>query len=249
MKLQLLGVDLAWRSDRNPTALASGELVDGVLRLQTIEVALFPVNQLMKHLSGLEGLSGVAIDASLIIPNPHGQRPCEKALSRVYGSRGAACHASNTRLYPQADSVALSRHLSREGFQHLGQAKWQIECYPHPAMIEVFGLDRRLLYKKGPVVQKRAGQKQLAELIGCLISSPVLPLEIDPVLRRYFDPTEIDQLTGRSLKSNEDALDAVICLYIAGLYALNTPGLVFGDVEAGYIWVPQGSKLADQSAL
>ncbi|MCG7985636.1 MAG: DUF429 domain-containing protein [Candidatus Thiodiazotropha lotti] len=245
MKLQLLGVDLAWHSDRNPTALASGELVDGVLKLQSIDVALFPVNQLMNHLRDIDGLTGVAIDASLIIPNQHGQRPCEKALSRVYGSRGAACHASNTTLYPQADSVALSRQLSRRGFQHLGQAKWQIECYPHPAIIELFELERRLLYKKGPVAQKRAGQKQLAELIGRLINSPVLPLEIDSDLHSYFDPEEIDQCTGRSLKANEDALDAVICLYIAGLYALNTPGLVFGDVEAGYIWVPQGRKLAD----
>ncbi|MBV2123008.1 MAG: DUF429 domain-containing protein [Candidatus Thiodiazotropha sp. (ex Ctena orbiculata)] len=245
LKLQLVGVDLAWRSDRNPTALASGELLDGVLRLQAIEVDLFPVEQLMQHMRGIEGLTGVAIDASLIIPNQTGQRRCEKALSRVYGSRGAACHASNTTLYPQADSVALSRQLSREGFQHLGQVKWQIECYPHPAMIELFGLERRLLYKKGSVTQKRAGQKQLAELIGRLNNSPVLALEIPPDLQTYFDPAEIDQLTGRSLKSNEDALDAVICLYIAGLYALNAEGIVFGDTQAGYIWVPQGYKLAD----
>ncbi|MEW8624991.1 MAG: DUF429 domain-containing protein [Candidatus Thiodiazotropha sp.] len=246
MKRKLIGVDLAWHSDRNPTALAGGELVDGVLRLRTVEVALFPVNKLMEHLCNIEGLSGVAIDASLIIANQHGQRPCEKALSSAYGARGAACHASNTTLYPQADSVALSQQLGRQGFQHLGRTKWQIECYPHPAMIEIFGLGRRLLYKKGLVAQKRAGQKQLAELIGCLNGSPVLPLEIDPSLQHYFDPSEIDRLTGRSLKSNEDALDAVICLYIAALYALNTPGRVFGDLEAGYIWVPQGSKLAGE---
>ncbi|MEW8256435.1 MAG: DUF429 domain-containing protein [Candidatus Thiodiazotropha taylori] len=245
LKRKLVGVDLAWHSDRNPTALASGELLDGVLRLQAIEVDLFPVQQLLQHLRDIDGLRGVAIDASLIIPNQTGQRRCEIALSRVYGSRGAACHASNTTLYPQADSVALSRQLSREGFQHLGQAKWQIECYPHPAMIEIFGLERRLLYKKGSVTQKRAGQKQLAELIGRLNNSPVLALEIPPDLQIYFDPAEIDQLTGRSLKSNEDALDAVICLYIAGLYALNAEGIVFGDTLAGYIWVPQGYKLAD----
>lgn len=245
LKRKLVGVDLAWHSDRNPTALASGELLDGVLRLQAIEIDLFPVKQLMQHLRDIDGLTGVAIDASLLIPNQTGQRPCEKALSRVYGSRGAACHASNTTLYPQADSVALSRQLSREGFQHLGQTKWQIECYPHPAMIEIFGLERRLLYKKGSVTQKRAGQKQLAELIGRLNNSPVLPLEIAPDLQIYFDPAEIDQLAGRSLKSNEDVLDAVICLYIAGLYALNAQGMVFGDTQAGYIWVPQGYKLAD----
>ncbi|MBV2092153.1 MAG: DUF429 domain-containing protein, partial [Candidatus Thiodiazotropha sp. (ex Ctena orbiculata)] len=80
---------------------------------------------------------------------------------------------------------------------------------------------------------------------GRLCNSPMLPLEIGPDLQNYFDPAEIDRLAGRSLKSNEDALDAVFCLYIAGLYALNAQGMVFGDVEAGYIWVPQGCKLAD----
>jgi predicted RNase H-like nuclease len=243
--VQLVGVDLAWHSDKNNTALASGVLLDGVLCLQTIEVDLFPIDRLVEHLSALTDLSGVAIDASLIIPNQQGQRRCEKALSSVYGARGAACHASNTSLYPKADSVALSRQLVRQGFQHLGQEKWQIECYPHPAMIEIFQLGKRLAYKKGLVAHKRAGQKQLAGLIKRLAGSPVLQLEINPDLQQYFDFQQIDQLTGRSLKSNEDALDAVICLYIAALYALNTPGVVFGDTHDGYIWVPRGSKLAN----
>jgi predicted RNase H-like nuclease len=59
--------------------------------------------------------------------------------------------------------VTLSRQLVRQGFQHLGRKKWQIECYPHPAMIEMFRLDRRLAYKKGQVAERRAGQKRLAE--------------------------------------------------------------------------------------
>jgi predicted RNase H-like nuclease len=244
-KVQLVGVDLAWHSDKNNTGLASGVLLNGVLRLQTIDVGLFPVDQLLQHLSALTGLSGIAIDASLIIPNQQGQRGCEKALSSAYGARGAACHASNTTLYPNADSVTLSRQLVRQGFQHLGREKWQIECYPHPAMIEMFQLDRRLAYKKGLVAERRTGQKRLAELIKRLASSPVLGLEIDPDLYPYFDPQRIDQLVGRALKSNEDALDAVICLYIAGLYGLNTPGECFGDINEGYIWVPQGTKLAD----
>ncbi|MEJ2621329.1 MAG: hypothetical protein P8163_14015 [Candidatus Thiodiazotropha sp.] len=106
-------------------------------------LGLFPVNQLLQRLSALCDLSGIAIDASLMIPNQQGQRRCEKALS----------------------SVALSRHLVRQGFQHLGRKKWQIECYPHPAMIEMFRLDRRLSYKKGLVAEGRAGQKQLADPI------------------------------------------------------------------------------------
>ncbi|CAI4164027.1 hypothetical protein ALT1644_30015 [Alteromonas macleodii] len=32
-----------------------------------------------------------------------------------------------------------------------------------------------------------------------------------------------------SLKSNEDALDAIVCLYIAGLYSIKANGTVYGD--------------------
>ncbi len=45
-------------------------------------------------------------------------------------------------------------------------------------------------------------------------------------------------MSGQALKSNEDALDAIICLYIAGLYAIGFQGQVFGDKSSGYIWVP-----------
>ena len=37
---------------------------------------------------------------------------------------------------------------------------------------------------------------------------------------------------------NEDYLDSLICLYIAGLYAVGHPGELFGDTVSGYIWVP-----------
>jgi predicted RNase H-like nuclease len=50
-------------------------------------------------------------------------------------------------------------------------------------------------------------------------------------------------LKGQALKTNEDALDAIVCLYIAGLYAINHRGKTFGDLDLGYIWVPSGSLL------
>jgi predicted RNase H-like nuclease len=49
----------------------------------------------------------------------------------------------------------------------------------------------------------------------------------------------INSLAGKALKSNEDALDSIICLYIAGLYALRSIGKLFGDKFTGYIWVPR----------
>ena len=116
---------------------------------------------------------------------------------------------------------------------------WQVECYPHPALIELFGLEGRHKYKKGTVKEKQLGQIELAEYIQSLFSSSVLSLNIPDAFSGFFDPEHIRRLSGLGLKRNEDALDAVICLYIAGLYAVGEEMIIFGDSKTGYIVVPQ----------
>jgi predicted RNase H-like nuclease len=124
---------------------------------------------------------------------------------------------------------------------HLGwgnESGWQIECYPHPALIELFGLDKRHKYKKGTQKEKQRGQIELAEYIQSLCSSSTLSLQIPDAFSAYLDAKHIQGLSGQGLKHNEDALDALICLYIAALYAIGKKMVVFGDSEKGYIVVP-----------
>ena len=187
-------------------------------------------------------LQGIAVDASLIIRNQTGQRPCERLIGKTYGSRKASCHTSNLKLYPDPASVRLSLWLETVGFQHLGPApkKWQIECYPHPALVEIFDLPQRHLYKKGSVAQKRQGQIELAGYLASLRRSPVLPLEIPLSWRACLSEEHISGLRGAGVKQNEDCLDALVCLYIAGLYTLKPHQKIFGDAQTGYIYVPAG---------
>jgi predicted RNase H-like nuclease len=234
----LCGIDLAWFPNKNPTAMATGNLSNAVITVTDIQPAVFGIESILDALINTEDLQGVAIDASLIINNETGQRPCEKEVSKFYGSRKASCHASNTKLYPDAASVYLSQRLESNGLKHLNRDRFQIECYPHPAIIEIFNLPERLKYKKGRVLEKKSGQKMLASLIRSLASHDVLQLDIPNEFDHYFDETFIDSLKGKALKSNEDALDAIVCLYIAGLYAVGAEGRTFGDVENGYVWVP-----------
>ena len=236
--IYLAGIDLAWNSDRNPSAIAVGRLTGESLFLSAVEPAVVGVSQVLDLLSAREGLRGVAIDAPLIINNQDGKRLCERDVSHEYGARAAGCHPSNKNLYPNAASVALSAALSSSGFGHLLGERWQIECYPHPSLIEIFGLDRRLLYKKGSVADRRAGQIKLASLIASLRNSHALSLDIPCECEAFFDSERIGTLRGRALKTNEDALDSILCLYIAALYASRKPGRVFGDSRSGYIWVP-----------
>ncbi len=83
------------------------------------------------------------------------------------------------------------------------------------------------------------GQVRFAQLILGLAQSPVLKLVVGPEWAHYFNEEHIRGLRGRALKHNEDILDSVLCLYIAGLYHLGLDEKVFGDTSEGYIYVPQ----------
>jgi len=130
----------------------------------------------------------------------------------------------------------------REGYKHLDTSSnsgWQIECYPHPALIEIFGLDRRLAYKKGRVREKKSGQKTFAGYITRLRDSKILGLDIPEGFSQFLEEPRIESLKGSKLKVNEDVLDSIVILYIAGLFASSSPGEVYGSAIDGYIYVPK----------
>ena len=238
MTNRLAGIDLAWKPEKNLSGVAIGRLEGRVLHVESASAELLRPEHLVRRLERVDGLAGVAIDAPLILRNLIGRRGCESELTRMYGNRGAGTHSTNLLRYPFAASVRLSRLLAERGFQHRAGPKWQIEVYPHPALIEIFGLDRRLSYKKGGVLAKATGQALLAQLIGRLAESEVLKLAFDAPTGVELEPDCVKQLRGADLKRNEDALDALVCLYIAGLHAVGEPMRVFGNDIDGYIVVP-----------
>lgn len=240
--MNLIGIDPAWQSEKNTSAAAVGRLYGNVLSIHDLREDLDSIGAIMELVGGHPDVAGLVIDAPLIIKNMMGQRSCEKELSRAYGARKASCHTSNLTLYPGAPSVELGNTLTRQEFVHLGQPKeshWQVECYPHPAIIEIFGLAERHLYKKGNAAAKREGQIKLAELIRRLAHSPVLKLFVDARFDSYLVESSKVSKRGGSLKKNEDVLDAIICTYIAALYASDVTSTVYGNFDEGYIYVIQ----------
>ena len=241
---RLAGVDLAWQPERNPSAVALGALHGPRLSVDAVTGSLLSLDEVMSAIDREGQPHGVAVDAALIIRNKTGQRACERDLNKDYRSRSAGCHPSNLTLYPDAASVKLGETLSTRGLKHHGQpAKpWQIECYPHPAIIELFSLPERLRYKKGSVKHKRGGQIRLAQLIQERASDTGLAVEFTQSLASIFDPEHIAALRGKALKANEDQLDAIVCLLIAAHYQASLPTTCYGDRETGYIVVPNGSR-------
>lgn len=241
--MRLAGIDLAWKGKTNTSAAAFGNLDGSCLRLTKIHPALECLARLTSVIESEDKLLGLAIDAPLIINNESGQRECERQLGREYGARGASCHSSNLGLYPEPAGVMLSLYLKGRGFEHLQNAargKFQIECYPHPAIIEIFNLERRLRYKKGKLSEKIQGQMELSKLIRALEKSQVISLVISGECHEFLEEEHIGSLTGANLKVNEDVLDSIVCLYICALFATSTkPTKTYGFVEDGYIYVPK----------
>jgi predicted RNase H-like nuclease len=235
-----LGVDLAWteRNGSGACALdADGRVVD--------ERILGADDEILDWVRDLASDSAVlAVDAPLVVPNETGRRPCESELSREYGSRWAATHSSNRQLLLNRHGAIrgedLARELRRSGFGNLwSQTRCTLlEVYPHPAIIEAFGLPHRLAYKKGRIAERRAGLRRLDALILSLDRA-------DPPL--IGPPVEItDAMTGVELKAIEDLLDARICAWVAAVWSRygDTGVRVFGDATSGHIAVPIGSVVA-----
>jgi predicted RNase H-like nuclease len=244
-----IGIDLAWRSEKNPSG---GAVLKGdrqCARLMDVTASLASCSAVLSYIENHATVSTcVAIDAPLIIPNKTGQRPCETLIGKQYGARHASCHASNLSLYPQAASVQLASKLVSRGFRHapdLAHPKNQrvmLEVYPHPALLELFRLPRIIKYKKGSVARKRSGQRELqGRLKELRLFTP--PLESTPRLSEFL-ATAPNSLPGAHLKANEDELDAIVCAYIAYYYWFwgTCATRVFGDVDSGYIIIPTGTQ-------
>lgn len=240
---RFIGVDLAWRSERNHTGAAvlagnqsGAELVALADPIHTLE----EVRQFIACQSA--ETTFIAIDAPLIIGNPTGQRCCETAVGRRYGSRHAACHTSSLKLYPSAASVELATELLNQGYTHApvarGEKRVLLEVYPHAAMVALFDLPKIIKYKKGTVMQKRKGLRLLTRHMWRLRNAaPALHTNhaLEELLTR-----DCERLRGVRLKMYEDMLDAVFCAYLAyyfWFWALKR-NEVFGNAEQGYIVNP-----------
>jgi predicted RNase H-like nuclease len=238
--MKLAGIDLAWNIEKNNSAMAIGELSEKELSISALFSNLKGTDQIISEID--DDIRGVAIDAPLIIKNKSGQRQCERELGRAYGHKGAGCHTANLERFPDSMTVKFSSQL--QGFKHRGnpdEDKFQIEVYPHPAIIEMFGLSKRLLYKRGGVTVRREGQIALANHIRSLKNSKFLKLNIEDSIQHQLKADYIFSLNGQSLKTNEDALDSIICLYVCALYVKDESRRenTFGTVDDGYIYVPR----------
>jgi predicted RNase H-like nuclease len=195
----------------------------------------------------------VAFDAPVIVANPSGNRGCERLMARYFGRFHAYCHAANTAnpsfaAGPRALRLAEALGLAVD--PDSSAARRALEVYPHPALVALFDLPRVLQYKAKPGRDLEHLRSEMQRLVDGLESladaSPPLLLKDNPDWQHIR--TTVRNATRKvDLKRVEDAIDGVVCAYIAA-YATAQPDRVrvLGDGLTGYILTPVTPTIAAQ---
>ncbi|MEM6255972.1 MAG: DUF429 domain-containing protein [Cyanobacteria bacterium P01_D01_bin.156] len=236
--MYFLGIDLGWTT--GPTGVCC-------LKLQADSLSLERLERLATHRDVLAWITEqapkdtpamVAVDAPTIIPNSTGMRQPDRLAHQYFGKYHAGCYPANQGSGFAPQLIAFGQALSDYGFAHAPSltpqqpGRYQIEFFPHPAMVHLFGLSRILKYKKGRVAQRREELERLRTLIITHFPNhtPDLTIQSLPVI-----PTK-----GTALKAIEDQLDSIICAYGAAhwWYWGHQRNQVLGSLAEGYIVVP-----------
>ena len=241
--MKFIGIDLGWKSQ--PSGLCCLELVDlnlNLLDLDRLE-AISDVFVWLDNCVQLQDSAIVAVDAPTIIPNLTGSRLPDKLTHKYFGRYHAGCYPANLGLAFADRTVGFGLELENRSFSHAPEitpqklGRYQIEVFPHPAIVELFKLPLILKYKKGRILERRLELIKLYKYIVDVLPTftPALNLNSHPVLFAEI-PT-----TGKALKALEDKLDSLICAYVGAYwwYWGKERNIVLGDRANGYIVIPK----------
>lgn len=248
--MKFLGIDLGWRSQ--PSGLCCLDWEDEALRLRSLQRldAFADILAWVDQSVGRQANAVIAVDAPTLIANPTGMRLADRLTHRYFGRYHAGCYPANLASPFAERTVGFGLSLEARGFVHAPTlqpqqaGRYQIEVFPHPAIVHLFGLERILKYKKGTVAERRTELARLRDYI--LMVLPELEPRLDRLTLDSSPLTSELPKTGPALKAVEDQLDSLICAYVAahwwywGLQRNRVLGAATPEEsrQVGYIVVP-----------
>lgn len=246
---RFLGLDLAW-SNRNPSGCA---VLDAEGRLLDVRADLRSDDEILAWVRTWLGPCGVlGFDMPTIVRNLTGARACERELGTVFRRYHAAPHPANLGRFPDGGRARhLIDALAPDGVSETLDVRpadprnVALEVFPHPAHVRLFDLPHVFRYKK----KSRAWPDVLAEWTRYRTALARL-VDADPPL--VLDERIPLAVESRGYKRWDDTLDAISCAYVAAFvwrWGIEAPHVrVFGDLESGYIVVPDRPVFAKQSS-
>lgn len=222
-------------------ALGEGQRIDwGRARVRGGAPDPALVLQAARALAPQASIEAVALDLPLARGPITGRREADQAVSRAYGSRHCGTHSpSGTR--PGAISSAIRDGFQAAGFRLATAAARPdgpaiLEVYPHTALLSLLRADRRVPYKISrsgaywPGADSHVRRGRLLERWRAILAALGEHMEVELELPASFSSFS-------AMKRYEDALDAVVCAWVA-IEFLAGKAEPLGDDEA-VIWTPR----------
>lgn len=259
----VLGIDAAW-TEKNPSGVALAVETSKGWELVAVESSYqnFVVRSEGNHQFGAKPVGSkpepksllkaaerlckkevnlVAVDMPMSMAPISERRASDNAVSKAYGGRKCSTHSPNSRS-PGAINNAFRQEFGEAGYPLLTSEiadRGLVEVYPHPALVELARAPERLKYKSAKrhkywPEHSTEGRKQLL----LMAWSQIIELMNNQIIgvASAFIGYET-RLSGAEMKATEDALDAVVCAWVA-ICVLEGRAIPFGDHESA-IWIPK----------
>ncbi|HEY9764490.1 MAG TPA: DUF429 domain-containing protein [Trichocoleus sp.] len=252
--MKFLGIDLGWQS--GASGLCCLDWQQGVLVLADLQcqASVDEILSWVDHWTRGESTAVIAVDAPTLIPNETGMRLPDRLAHKHFGKYDAGCYPANQGRPFAQRLIEFGLALEARGFQHCPYSvaqpvgRFQLEVFPHPAIVHLFGLTRILKYKKGRLADRRAELTKLRQYQLTVLPTlePSLPLAA----------TDLPEIPERNsaLKAVEDQLDSLMCAYVAAHWWVwgcgriptepsapfekSDRNWVLGNCQEGYLVVP-----------
>lgn len=192
-------------------------------------------------LTGGDCIAVVAVDMPLSTQPIIGRRVADNRVSQQFGARKCAVHSPSI-VRPgkvgealNEDFISAKYELAVSSNNHLPLAL--LEVYPHVALLSLMQANERLKYKVSKSShywdcsiedRKRLLVRQWSDII------QRLQQEVDGIELQF--PAAPEQLSLQHLKRYEDAIDGLVCAWMATKY-LAKDATPLGDGTAA-IWIP-----------
>ena len=242
--MKFVGIDFGWTS--GASGLCCLALDNEKLKILDI-LTVLEIDSILDRLDNWispDASALIAVDAPTIINNQTGMRLPDKLTHKHFGRYHAGCYPANLNLAFSDRTVGFGNSLASRNFSHAPTiqprklGRYQIEVFPHPATINLFGLNKILKYKKGKIAERQAELNKLRNYIITILPNIEPGLDLGSLSKI---PTIPHKVKGKELKAIEDRLDSLICAYVAAhwWYWGESKNMVLGDIDHGYIVIPQ----------
>lgn len=190
------------------------------------------------------GQCTLVVNAPVIVENLSGARPCDRLLLEHFTRFRIDEYANNT--VSASHPRTMGRALMRMGFDPnpAGEGDRLVETHTQAAQVLLFGVDRPVRLKSGPIGARKEAVQRFRELIVERLYPGPPSLEHSEALETLM-AAHLPDLNGTRLGELEERLEALFCAYVAAyLGECGTDACAFlGNLDQGYILLPDPSRL------